>query len=179
MATQNAQAHHILIPVSQDYEDLEVWYPAMRLRGAGVRVTLATPGGAPCTGKHGYPLKPDAALADVTEGSLTGIMVPGGWSPDQLRRIEHLLDICRALDARKGLVASICHGPWVLVSARILKGRTLTCTPGIRDDVENAGGVWRDEAVVTDGNLITSRRPPDLPAFGEALVDWLHAHPRR
>ena len=77
------------------------------------------------------------------------------------------------IDARGGLVASICHGPWVLISARIVRGRTMTSTPGIRDDLENAGAVWRDEEVVEDGNMITSRRPPDLPAFGEALVRWL------
>lgn len=164
----------ILIPVSDAFEDLEVYYPKLRLEAAGCRVVLASPDGKPCSGKHGYPCKPDAALEKITATELDGIMVPGGWAPDYLRRVEHLLQLVRTVDEQGKLLGSICHGPWVLISAKVLKGRRCTSTPGIRDDVENAGGLWRDDAVVEDHNLITSRRPPDLPAFGEALVAWLN-----
>ncbi len=166
----------ILIPVSDAFEDLEVYYPKLRLEAAGASIILASPDGKPCKGKHGYPCTADRALPEVRAQDVDGIMVPGGWAPDLLRRLPHLLDVVRYLDERGKLVASICHGPWVLISARILKGRRMTSTPGIKDDVENAGGLWRDDAVVEDGNLITSRRPADLPAFGEAMVAWLKAH---
>jgi protease I len=166
-------ARRVLIPVADDYEDLEVWYPAMRLQAAGIHVVMATPNGKGARGKHGYPLVAEAAIPDVKAADFQGVMVPGGWAPDTLRRIPHLLQLVRDIDERSGLVASICHGPWVLISARILKGRKVTSTPGIRDDLENAGAVWRDDAVVEDHNLITSRRPADLPAFGEALTRFM------
>ncbi|MBI5494083.1 MAG: type 1 glutamine amidotransferase [Deltaproteobacteria bacterium] len=164
----------ILIPVADAYEDLEAWYPRLRLEAAGVHVVVASPDGKGCRGKHGYPMDVHAALGAVDPRELDGVVVPGGWAPDVLRRHGQLLEVVRDMDARGKLVAAICHGPWVLVSARILKGRRVTGSAGVRDDVENAGALWRDDPVVVDGNLVTSRRPPDLPAFGEALVKFLH-----
>ncbi len=100
-------------------------------------------------------------------------MVPGGWAPDKMRRIPEVLECVRRVNAAGKMVATICHGPWVLISAHIVRGRTLTSTVGIRDDVINAGAEWVNEAVVTDGNIISSRVPSDLPAFGEAMVSFL------
>ncbi|MEW5851944.1 MAG: type 1 glutamine amidotransferase domain-containing protein [Myxococcota bacterium] len=173
MTPTTLSSHRILFPVADEYEDLEVWYPKLRLESLGARVVLATPDGKRCHGKHGYPLEADAALTDMRSKDFTGIMVPGGWAPDKLRRMQNLLLIIRELDDRGAMLATICHGPWVFISAKVLRGRRMTSTPGIRDDVENAGAIWRDEPVVVDGNLITSRRPPDLPAFGEAMAEYL------
>jgi protease I len=160
--------------VGDDYEDLEVWYPVLRLREAGARVDLVgLEPGEDVRGKHGYPARADRGIAQVEPREYDAVIVPGGWMPDKLRRNERVLAFCRDIDQSKKVVATICHGPWILISARILRGRTLTSTPGIRDDVENAGARWIDEAVVRDGNLISSRRPPDLPAFGKALVEAL------
>lgn len=104
---------------------------------------------------------------------MAGILAPGGWAPDKLRRDTAVLDLVRGVHEKGGLVATICHGPWILISAGIVRGRRLTSTVGIRDDLVNAGAEWVDEAVVRDGNIISSRVPRDLPAFGEALVDFL------
>ena len=109
---------------------------------------------------------------------MAGIIAPGGWAPDKIRRDPAALELVRQVNAAGGLVATICHGPWVLISAGVVKGRRMTSTRGIRDDVVNAGATWVDEAVVEDGNLISSRVPKDLPAFGEALVSWLARAPR-
>jgi protease I len=163
----------ILCLVGPDYEDLEVWYPKLRLEEAGYAVPLAGMGDASYRGKHGYPAVVDGNARDFTAGALTGIIAPGGWAPDKLRRDPHILGLIRDLDQQGKLVATICHGPWILISAGILRGRTLTSTVGIRDDVVNAGATWVDRAVVVDRNIVSSRVPKDLPAFGAALVDWL------
>jgi protease I len=106
---------------------------------------------------------------------LAGVLAPGGWAPDKLRRDAAVLDLVRGVHAHGGLIATICHGPWILISAGIVRGRRMTSTVGIRDDLVNAGALWTDEAVVQDGNIISSRVPKDLPAFGEALVRWFDA----
>jgi len=107
--------------------------------------------------------------------NLAGVLAPGGWAPDKLRRDRGVLDLVSGVHERGGMVATICHGPWILISAGIVRGRRLTSTVGIRDDVVNAGAEWVDQAVVVDRNIISSRVPKDLPAFGEAMVDWLRA----
>lgn len=163
----------ILMLVGPEYEDLEVWYPKLRLEAAGWRVPVAGLGEPNYSGKHGYPCKVDGHVRDFQAADLAGIFAPGGWAPDKIRRDEHVLSLVREVDKAGGLVATICHGPWVLISAGIVKGRRLTSTVGIRDDVQNAGATWVDQAVVEDGNLLSSRVPKDLPEFGEALVRWL------
>jgi protease I len=163
----------VLVVVGPDYEDLELWYPKLRLEAAGFAAPIAGMGAPSYVGKHGYPCPTDGAIGDLGADKLAGIVIPGGWAPDKLRRQQGLLSLVRELNNKGKLVASICHGPWVLASAGILRGRRLTSTVGIRDDVVNAGGEWVDEAVVTDGNLVTSRVPKDLPLFGEAIVGWL------
>ena len=163
----------ILCLVGPEYEDLEVWYPKLRLEEAGFRVPLAGIGEPTYRGKHGYPAPVDGHVNDYSADTLAGIIAPGGWAPDKLRRDGKVLSLVRDVHEAGGLVATICHGPWILISAGILRGRTLTSTVGIRDDVVNAGATWVDRPVVVDGNIVSSRVPKDLPAFGRALVEWL------
>ena len=163
----------IAILVGTEYEDLEVWYPKLRLEAAGFTAPLVGAERTTYRGKHGYPAPVDQQWADVDPATLAGVLAPGGWAPDKIRRDPVALDLVRAVDRAGGLVATICHGPWILISAGIVRGRRLTSTVGIRDDVQNAGATWVDEPVVVDGNLISSRVPKDLPAFGEAMLDWL------
>lgn len=165
----------VAVLVGPDYEDLEVWYPKLRLEAAGFSAPLV---GAPVStyrGKHGYPAPVEQDLTKIDPATLAGVLAPGGWAPDKLRRDTAVLDLVRGVHGRGGLVATICHGPWILIFAGIVRGRRLTSTVGIRDDLTNAGATWTDEAVVQDGNIISSRVPKDLPAFGEALVEWLRA----
>jgi len=169
----------ILMLVGPDYEDLEVWYPKLRLEAAGFEVPVAGMGEKSYLGKHGYPCPVDGHVREFMSATLAGIIAPGGWAPDKLRRDPTVLNLVREVHANGGLVATICHGPWILISAGIVKGRRMTSTVGIRDDVVNAGATWVDEPVVVDGNIISSRTPNDLPAFGEALVEWLSSRPDR
>jgi protease I len=163
----------IIMLVGPDYEELEVWYPKYRLEADGFEVPLIGMGDEKYIGKWGYPCAVDGSIRDTMADTLAGIIAPGGWAPDKLRRDAAVLNRVREVHASGGLVATICHGPWVLISAGIVKGRRMTSTVGIKDDVVNAGAVWVDEPVVVDGNIVSARVPKDLPAFGEALVQWL------
>ena len=156
--------------VGDDYEDLEVWYPVLRLQEEGATVDLIGLEPGACRGKHGYPCKAEKGIEAVSAADYDALIVPGGWMPDKLRRYEPVLRFCQEFDAAGKVVATICHGPWILISAKLLKGRTLTSTPGIKDDVENAGAVWVDQEAVRDANLISARRPPDLPAFMRLMI---------
>jgi protease I len=163
----------ILCLVGPDYEDLEVWYPKLRLEEAGFEVPLAGMGQSTYHGKYGYPASTDGHARDFPAASLAGIIAPGGWAPDKLRRDPHVLALVREMNDAGKLVATICHGPWILISAGIVRGRTMTSTVGIRDDVTNAGATWIDRPVVVDRNIVSARVPKDLPEFGQALVGWL------
>lgn len=168
----------VLILVGPEYEDLEVWYPKLRLEEAGYETPLAGIGDHSYRGKHGYPCEVTGRIQDFRADQLTGLLVPGGWAPDKLRRDPDVLRLVREVNDAGKMVATICHGPWVLISAGIVRGRRLTSTVGIRDDVENAGAEWVDAPVVIDGNIVSSRVPKDLPQFGVALVDQLAAQER-
>ena len=163
----------VLMLVGPEYEDLEVWYPKLRLEEAGYEVKLAGLGEKEYLGKHGYPCKPDGTVRDFPASALAGIIAPGGWAPDKIRRDQEVLERVRQVHAAGKLVGTICHGPWVLISAGIVRGRQMTSTVGIRDDVVNAGAEWVDQPSVIDGNLVSSRVPKDLPAFGVALLEVL------
>ena len=161
----------VAILVENLYQELEVWYPLLRLREAGARVV--TVGQEACqtyTSKHGYPVTADRALAQVSAGELDALVIPGGYAPDILRRYPKALDLVRDMNAAGKIVAAICHAAWVLCSAGILKGRRATCFFAIKDDLINAGASYVDEEVVVDGNLITSRKPDDLPAFCREII---------
>lgn len=163
----------ILILAGPEYEDLEVWYPKLRLEEAGYDTPIAGIGEALYKGKHGYPCKVDGHVRDFPADSLAGVLAPGGWAPDKLRRDADVLAVVRQLHEAGKMIATICHGPWILISAGIVRGRRLTSTVGIRDDVVNAGAQWIDAPVVVDGNIVSARVPSDLPAFGAAMVDVL------
>jgi protease I len=161
------------------YEDLELWYPKIRLEEEGAETTVAGLGEATYAGKRGYPVKVDTSVDQVDARQFDALVIPGGFAPDQLRRSDRVLQITRDIfDAGKP-VAFICHAGWVPISARILKGRRATSVRAIKDDMENAGVAWEDCAVVVDGNLISSRTPADLPQFCRALIAALEAPVRR
>lgn len=155
------------------YEDTELWYPYYRLREAGWETVILAREPGTYRSKAGYPAWADQAVADVGADGFDGLVIPGGYSPDKLRRHDDVIDFVFAMNDGGKPIGAICHAGWVLVSAGIVRGRRLTSSPAIRDDMVNAGADWIDEEVVVDGNLITSRGPADLPAFGAALVHAL------
>src|SRR5690242_12436671 len=158
--------------VEQQYQEMEVWYPIYRLREAGAKVTVVGPeSGQNYPSKLGYPCKSDRAAKDVSAQDFDILVIPGGYAPDYLRRDEAVLRLVSTMAEQGKVVAAICHGPWVLCSTQALKGRKLTCFSAIKDDVQNAGGRYVDEEVVRDGNLVTSRKPDDLPAFLRTLLE--------
>lgn len=148
------------------YEDLEAWYPILRFREAGAEVVVIGPdAGVTYTSKHGYALKSDAAIAEVRAEDFNGVVIPGGYAPDKMRRNPLMVQFVKDIDAANNLVTSICHGPWMLAEADVVRGKRFTCVSAIKTDIINAGGLYEDSEVVVDGNLITSRTPPDLPAM--------------
>ena len=169
----------ILIFVGDEYEDLELWYPKLRLEEAGYTLSCAATEIKTYTGKHGYPASSDLLLKDAHCKDFCGLLVPGGFMPDKLRRHAKVLSLTREFYEQGKLVAFICHGGWIPISAKILKGRRVTGSLGIKDDLENAGGIWVNEPVVIDANLISSRTPRDLAPFGEAMVKYLAAWEKR
>jgi len=171
------EKHRVLFFVGDIYEDLELWYPLFRLQEAGAKTVVAGETLDNFAGKHGYPCQAEALIEDMNETDFTALVIPGGFMPDKLRRNPKVLALTRAFDQAGKLVAMICHAGWIPISAGIMKGRTVTSTPGIKDDLTNAGAIWLDQAVVADGNLVSARRPPDLPAFGKAIIEYLSKHP--
>ncbi|AZB41610.1 type 1 glutamine amidotransferase [Bacillus sp. FJAT-42376] len=159
---------------SSEFEDLELWYPVLRLKEEGATVHIAgEKQNETYIGKYGVPVTTDIAFSDVKPEEYDGILVPGGWSPDKLRRYPEVLEMVRYMDQHEKPIGQICHAGWVLISAGILKGRNVTSTPGIKDDMTNAGAIWHDVAVITDGHIVSSRRPPDLPQYAKEFADLL------
>lgn len=164
----------VAILVEEQYQVLEVWYPFLRLREEGMEsVLVGTLEKKEYKSKEGYPAVPDHCIRDVDARYFSGVVIPGGYAPDFLRRYPEVNQFVRQLFQEGKLVASICHGGWVLSSAGILKGRKATSFSAIKDDVVNAGAEFLDSEVVVDGNLITSRNPMDLPAFLREIVAFL------
>ncbi len=159
------------------YEDLELWYPKIRLEEEGVVTTVAGLGERTYQGKRGYPVTVDVNVEQVEAAGFDGLVIPGGFAPDQMRRSAKVLDVTREIYQAGKPVAFICHAGWVPISARILKGKRATSVRAIKDDMENAGAIWEDRAVVVDGNLISSRTPADLPQFCRALLAALERGP--
>ncbi|MFC2947486.1 type 1 glutamine amidotransferase domain-containing protein [Virgibacillus sediminis] len=164
----------VIALVEDDFEDLELWYPVLRLQEEGATVDLTGKEAEKTyTGKYGVPAKSAFAFKDIKADEYDAILVPGGWAPDKLRRYPEVLELIKKMDESRKPIGQICHAGWVLISADILQGRIVTSTPGIKDDMKNAGAEWHDEAVIIDGHIISSRRPPDLPAYMEAFVGKL------
>ncbi|WP_368502958.1 type 1 glutamine amidotransferase domain-containing protein [Alkalihalophilus sp. As8PL] len=171
MKLQNKKVIQI---VSNDFEDLELWYPVLRLREEGATVDIVgEKADEKYIGKYGVPIVSEYAFADIDPNEYDAILVPGGWSPDLLRRFDSVLNMVRVMNEQQKPIGQICHAGWVLISADILQGKKVTSTPGIKDDMTNAGATWVDEAVVVDGNIVSSRRPPDLPDYMREFIEVL------
>ena len=157
--------------VGDDYEDLELWYPKLRLIEAGAEFDVAgQDAGKKYLGKHGYPCISDIGISELRAADYNGLICAGGWMPDKLRRDPDVLRITREFSESSKLVAAICHGGWIPISAGIYRGVTVTGSPGIRDDLVNAGALFEDRSVVVDRHFVSSRRPDDLPDFCREII---------
>jgi protease I len=159
------------------YEDLELWYPKIRLEEEGARTVVAGTGEKTYQGKRGYPLTVDTSVDEVSSADFDGLVIPGGYAPDIMRRSQKLLQLTREIYHAGKPVAFICHAGWVPISAGIVRGKRGTSVGAIKDDLVNAGMLWEDSPVVVDGNLISSRTPADLPQFMKALIAALEKSP--
>ncbi len=164
----------VIILIEEMFNDQEFWYPYYRLKEAGAEVAVVGgTGQKEYTGKGGTKAISDAAPRDVDWRSFHGLVIPGGYAPDYMRRHKDMVDLVRYVYEAGGVVAAICHAGWMLASAGILRGRKMTSFFAIKDDLVNAGAQWVDQEVVVDGNLVTSRTPDDLPAFMRAILSLL------
>jgi len=159
------------ILAEDQYEDLELWYPLLRLREAGATVSVVgMPGHEVYHSKHDYPAEVDVTANAVSPQDFDAIVVPGGYAPDRIRRHQAMLDLVKGVFDNGGVVAFICHAGWVPISAGIVKGKRVTSVSSIKDDLINAGATWEDREVVQDGALISARGIPDLPAFCRTII---------
>ena len=157
--------------VAQEVEDLEFWVPVMRLREEGATVIVIGLTNQTVRGKHGLEMTPDVSIEEAPKAdTLDGLVIPGGWAPDKLRRSQGVLQLVRDIHAQGKIIATICHGGWVPISAGIMQGRKATGSKGIKDDITNAGGIWVDQAAFRDGTMVWGRVVEDIPDFCRALV---------
>lgn len=163
----------VAILVEDLYQELEVWYPLYRFREEGAQVVTVGSGRERYASKLGYPVSADISADDASAGDFDGIVIPGGYAPDIMRRHGSMVRLVADMAREGKVVASICHGGWMLVSAGILRGKRATCFFAIKDDIVNGGAEYEDSEVVRDGNLITSRIPDDLPAFCRTVIEAL------
>jgi protease I len=173
-ATENMSGKKVLLFAGPDFEDREMLYPYFRFLEAGAQVLVAGLGEKTYKGKCGIPIDTDGAYRDFVGQHFDALIIPGGWAPDKIRMDEAALQLVRDAMKQGAVVASICHGPWVLTSADVVRGRKVTSYKAIKDDLIHAGGLWVDEEVVIDGSLITSRTPFDLPAFCKAILQQIN-----
>jgi protease I len=164
----------IAILVETFYNELEFWYPYYRLKEAGAQVTVVGSGSAEVyKSKVGLPVRVDTTADQIAVEAFDGVIIPGGYAPDHMRRYPAMVGLVNGFAEAGKLVAAICHAGWMLASADIVRGRTVTSYFSIKDDMVNAGGTWVDQDVVVDGHLVTSRTPDDLPAFMRAIIGVL------
>lgn len=177
-AAQPLSGRRVLMFTGDVYEDLELWYPKLRLIEAGAQVVVAGPAaGVVYAGKHGYPCVSDAAIQSIRSSEFAGLVIPGGFMPDRLRRDPQVLQLVRDFAESGRLVAAICHGGWIPISARVYRGVRVTGSPGIKDDLVNAGAIWEDAPVVVDRHFVSSRKPDDLPDFCRGILDVMAKTP--
>jgi len=156
------------------YQELELWVPYYRLKEEGAEVVVVGSGSnRTYTGKYGYPIEVDKEAKEIDVSKFDGVVIPGGYAPDVMRRYPEMVRIVREAHQKGKVIAAICHAGWMLVSAGILKGKKVTGVSAIKDDLVNAGATYLDQEVVRDGNLITSRKPDDLPAFCREVIEAL------
>lgn len=163
----------VAVLVENLYEDLELWYPVLRMREAGAEVTIVGAGAHTYTSKHGYEARADKSAEQVGAADFDAVIIPGGYAPDRMRLRRAMVDLVRAIHRQGKVVAAICHGGWMLVSANVVRGKKVTGYIAIKDDLVNAGATFEDREVVRDGNVITSRKPEDLPAFCRTILQAL------
>lgn len=164
----------ILAFVGDQYEDLELWYPKLRFIEGGADVVVAGPAaGVVYAGKNGYPCTSDAAIEAMNAADFDGLLCPGGFMPDKLRRDPKVLQLIRDFHAAGKMVAAICHGGWMPISAGVYKNVRVTGSPGIKDDLTNAGAIWENVSVVVDHHFVSSRKPDDLPDFCLGCIEVL------
>jgi protease I len=164
----------VVILVEEMFNVHEFWYPYYRLKEAGADVVVVGSGSArEYTGKPATEVKVDASADQIKTSEFDGVIIPGGYAPDHMRRYPQMVSLVKELFEAQKVVAAICHAGWMLASADILEGRTVTSFFAIKDDLTHAGANWVDREVVVDGNLITSRKPDDLPAFMRAIIEAL------
>jgi protease I len=164
----------VVLLAENNYEDLELWVPYYRLKEEGAAVAIVGTGSSPTyTSKHGYPVEANKEAKEIDMSKYDGVVIPGGYAPDIMRRFPEMVRIVKEAHQKGKVIAAICHAGWMLVSAGILKGKRATGFFAIKDDLTNAGAIYVDEEVVRDGNLITSRKPDDLPAFCRELINAL------
>jgi protease I len=162
----------IAILVDQLYQEMEVWYPLYRFREAGAEVVaVGATAGETYKSKLGYPVKADVSWDSARAEDFDGLVAPGGFAPDYIRRHPRAIALVKRIAEQGKLVAAICHGPWVLCSAGVLRGKRATSFISIKDDVVNAGALWEDSETVIDRNIVTARKPDDLPAFCLACIE--------
>ncbi len=160
----------VLVLAGPDFEDRELFYPLYRMQEAGATVKVAGIGEKIYKGKYGVPVEVDGAAIDFVKENWHAVFIPGGWAPDKIRADQAALEIVRKAAKNGAVVAAICHAGWVLASADIVQGKTVTSFVNIKDDLIHAGAKWVDKEVVVDGNLVTSRKPADLPAFCREVI---------
>lgn len=162
----------IAILVEKLFEEMELLYPYYRLKEEGFQVDIiGTEKGKVYEGKNGYPVKSELASSEVKAEDYEGVIIPGGYSPDHMRRSKDTVNLVKELNEQGKIIAAICHGPWMMASCCNLEGKKVTAFYSIKDDLVNAGAYFVDEEVVVDGNLITSRTPDDLIAFVKAIIE--------
>lgn len=166
---------NVLIFVGPAFEDRELFYPHYRFLEAGATVKIAGLGEKTYTGKYGISVTVDGNCEDFVSQKWDAVIVPGGWAPDKIRGNQAALDIVRKASKEGAVIGAICHGPWVLASADVVNGKTVTSYKNISDDLKNAGAKWVDQEVVVDGGLVTSRTPADLPAFCREAIKAMKA----
>lgn len=167
------QGKHVAILAEDNYQELELHYPRLRLIEAGAKVTVVGAGADTYHSGKGYAVSVDAQADDVDAAAFDAVVIPGGMAPDKMRRHRGMIEFVQAMDVARKPVAWICHAGWVAISADIIRGKRVTSFASIKDDMVNAGGDWVDESVVVDGHLISSRVPDDLPAFCQAIIEKL------
>ena len=168
----------IMAFVGDIYEDLELWYPKLRLIEAGATVVVAGEAASMVyTGKNGYPCKSEICIEDAKSADFDAVLLPGGFMPDRLRRIDSVKRLIAEFSDQKKCVAAICHGGWLAISAGVYRGVRVTGSPGIKDDLVNAGAIWEDSPVVVDRHFVTSRKPDDLPWFTVAMIEVIARTP--
>lgn len=174
MSTMRLKGKTIGYFVAQEVEDLEYWVPLMRLREEGAKVISIGLTNQTVRGKHGLEMTPDVGIDEAPSADeLDGIVIPGGWAPDKLRRNQKLLQLVRDMDAQGKIIGVICHGGWVPISAGIMRGRKAVGSTGIKDDITNAGGIWTNVAAFREGHMVWGRVVEDIPDFCRELVNAL------